>query len=66
MGFVANYRWDENSGGKVLKLKLDFVMVLDDSSSIVALKALELGDVPQYRRCNESLNSISEVQVPLA
>ena len=28
--FVADYRWDESSGGKVFKLKLDFVMALGD------------------------------------
>ena len=28
--FVADDRWDLSSGGKVLKLKLDFVMALDD------------------------------------
>ena len=28
--FVADYRWDETSGGKVLQLKLDFVMALAD------------------------------------
>ena len=28
--FVADYRWDERSGGKVLKLTLGFVLALDD------------------------------------
>ena len=28
--FIADYRWDESSGGKFLKLKLDLVMTLDD------------------------------------
>ena len=27
---VADYRWDESSGGKLLTLNLDFVMALDD------------------------------------
>ena len=31
---------DESSGGKVLKLKLDFDMALDDHSSFLALKAM--------------------------
>ena len=68
--FVADYRWDESSGGKVLKLKLDFVMKLDDLSCFLALKAMSygefssttsqrvgiLGGVLQYRRCNASLS----------
>ena len=31
--FVADYRGDAISGGKVLKLKLNFVVALDDSFS---------------------------------
>ena len=30
MWFVADYRWDESSDGKVLEFNLDFVMASDD------------------------------------
>ena len=76
--FVADYRWDASSGGKVLKLQLDFVMALDDLSSFLTFKAMNIGEfssttiatsgeggVLQNRRCNASLNFISERQVPL-
>ena len=60
-------------GDNVLRLKLDSVMALDDQSSFLALKAGEpsptiiavsgrLSGVQQYRRCNASLNSVSERQ----
>ena len=63
-------------GDNVLRLKLDSVMALDDQSSCLALKAMSYGEpsstiiavsgrlsgVQQYRRCNASLNSVSERQ----
>ena len=42
--FVADYRWDASSGGKVLKLQLDFVMALDDLSSFLTFKAMNIGE----------------------
>ena len=37
LSFVADFRWDESSGGNVLKLKLDFGMAVDDKSFFLAL-----------------------------
>ena len=42
--FVADYRWYESSGGKDLKLKLDFVMALGDYISFLALKDRSYGE----------------------
>ena len=72
--FVADSRWDESSGGKVLKLKHDFVMALDDRSSFLALKVMSYGEfsstaiamsVSYKIEVSMHLNSISERQVPL-
>ena len=42
--FVADCRWDEGSGAKVLKPKLDSVMALVDKSYLLALKAISNGE----------------------
>ena len=41
MWFVVDYRWDESSGGKVLKFKLGFVMALD--GFFLAYKVMSYG-----------------------
>ena len=72
--FVCGSSRTVSSGGKVLKLKHDFVTALDDRSSFLALKVMSYGEfsstaiamsVSYKIEVSMHLNSISERQVPL-